>query len=144
VANETVDLAFFDGKTFVLTAVDPSKNYGKLEYADDASAGIAFTLDGVTYAAVEDPSDGYRSCLAHVAVLPADESMATQVSPHNVAGRHVTSRKSYGDNMEICDTVELVDAITGRIVLAFGTDNADDYYPSFVAEWHPEALAANQ
>lgn len=33
--------------------------------------------------------------------------------------------------------------INGQIVLTLGTENTDDYYPSFVCDWQPENLADN-
>jgi len=136
-AEQTVDLNHFVGKQFTLTAVDSSKLY-LVRYSAD-SGGLAFTLDGVTYAAVENPDDGYRSSMDRIAILPSGIEMATPIPPHVVVGRKQTHCE-YG----AAECVELIDVETGKTVIRFGTDNSDDYYPSFVGEFDPTALAANQ
>ncbi len=40
-------------------------------------------------------------------------------------------------------TIQFFDAVTNKLVLEIGTDNADDYYPYCVMDWHPENLAIN-
>ena len=40
--------------------------------------------------------------------------------------------------------LELLDCKTGKTVLEVGTENTDDYYPCFVANWSPENMACNQ
>ena len=41
------------------------------------------------------------------------------------------------------DILELVDVKTEKVVLRVGTANCNDYYPYFVAEFDPTAMAAN-
>jgi len=41
------------------------------------------------------------------------------------------------------DILEIVDIKTGGIVLEVGTANTDDYYPWFVAKFHPEEMCLN-
>ena len=98
---------------------------------------MSFTLDGITYTAVEDPSDGYRSSMRYLIV--SSEPADYLVSPHDVVGT-MRGNDKYG---EVNDVLDLIDAQTGKVVLSVGTANTDDYYPYFVAEWHPENLAAN-
>jgi hypothetical protein len=101
---------------------------------EDAQA-LNFEIDGVVYSAIEDPGDGYRSSMRHLTIGAAD---VTRFAPHRVVGS-MRPRDEYGEN----DVLEFRDIITGGVVLAIGTSNSDDYYPSFVAEWNPENLAAN-
>ena len=42
----------------------------------------------------------------------------------------------YGDS----EVVQLLHAETGKVILEVGTSHADDYYPGFVAEFHPHNL----
>ena len=98
---------------------------------------IRFTLDGVTYTAVEDPDDGYRSSM--------DRIFAEDVVLQNTfAAVRVETRKKaadeYGDKN---DTLELVDVQTGKVVLEVGTDNVEDYYPYFVGTFSPQNMASN-
>jgi hypothetical protein len=98
----------------------------------DAPNVVRFALDGKTYEASEDPSDGYRSMLAEIRV--AERAVATQFEPCQVVARYLD-----GDR----EVLELVDASTGKTVLAVGTENTDDYYPYYVANFTPEAMAVN-
>jgi hypothetical protein len=95
-----------------------------------------FTLDGITYVATEDPDDGYRSSLRTFAV--SAEPTKNAFPPVAVTGR-MKSDTQYESN----HTLQLVDDVTGEVVLEVGTDNVGDYYPGFVAEWRPELLAPN-
>ena len=97
---------------------------------------FSFILDGVTYTAVEDPSDGYRSSMDRLVV--SAEKLVNQFPPCKVLGM---MRPKYGYNDS--DILDLVDAVTGKVVLSVGTDNADDYYPNFTAVWSPENMAIN-
>lgn len=90
-----------------------------------------FRLDGTVYSAVEDPDDGYRSSMNELTVDEAAD-IKNQFPACRVLGRHRTN-----------DVLELIDVATGKVVLEVGTDNTDDYYPSYVASFHPEAMAIN-
>ena len=120
-----------------LDAVDMStekvKKWG--EYFENASV-IRFRLDGKVYTAVEDPSDGYRSSMDKIFV--SDDEIANSFPPCKVLAR-MKGRTEYSNN----ETLECIDCITGKIVLEVGTDNYDDYYPSFVSNFHPENMAVN-
>ena len=104
----------------------------------EACQVMRFRLDGKVYVAVEDPSDGYRSCMNDLAVAD-DATMKNTFSPVKVIGRH-REKGNYG---EADDVLELIDAGTGNLALEVGTVNTDDYYPCFVAAFHPEALTPN-
>lgn len=127
----------------VLDGVDLSeervKTYG--DQFEDVSV-IRFRLDGKVYTAVEDPSDGYRSSMKEIFVEECPISNA--FAPVRVVGRK-KPRSTYGgenDTLEN-DTLELIDVVTGRTVLEAGTNNTDDYYPSFVGVFHPENMVIN-
>ena len=138
--QDTVDLKFFNAKTFTLKAVDTSRTF-PAGYSNEPSNSIVFKLDGAVYAAVEDPSDGYRSSLDRILVLPKRTRLATPlVVPSKVFARHTTRGSYSGD----ADVVEFIDMKTGKVALRIGTDNCDDYYPRFVGEFDPLALAGNQ
>lgn len=111
------------------------KQYG--DHYEDASL-IRFRLDNVVYTAIEDPSDGYRSSMDRLYASPS-EPMRNVFPPVKVVGR-----KRADDTWSKNDTLELFDPETGKIIVEVGTDNTDDYYPSFVSSFHPENMAANQ
>ena len=122
----------------MLDAVDFSseqvKNWGD---QFDACNVIRFRLDSKVYTAIEDPSDGYRSSMRELAV--GDWPMFNVFQPVRVVGRHRTLSK-YGCSS---DVLELIDSGTGKTVIEVGTDNDDDYYPRFVANFQPENMTPN-
>lgn len=107
------------------------------------SRHVAYRLDGLWYVFAEDPSDGYRSSLGSVHVLPDEElpapggsvsrwSPPTVVMIHHSRGRMADSHYNRDENV-----VRAFDESTGLQVLMVGTENTNDYYPSFVAIWNP-------
>ena len=94
--------------------------------------------DGVVYTAVEDPSDGYRSSMEKLFVSPNDD-VRNVFPPCRVLARKKPDDRWGGKN----DTLELIDIATGKVVMEVGTDNSDDYYPSFVSAFWPENMASN-
>ena len=102
---------------------------------DDWSYSIAdvlrFELDGVTYGAVEDPNDGYRSSMAELRVYEGRPAHTFDPVDCQVVYR---SEQGY----ESCDLIEVI--ANGHVVLSVGTGNTNDYYPYFVARWDPTPL----
>lgn len=122
----------------VLDAVDTSTEKVKTwsDYFEDANV-IRFRLDGKVYTAVENPDDGYRSSMDRLYV--ADDPITNVFPPCKVLAR----KKADGD-YERNDTLEFIDVVTGKVVLEVGTDNTDDYYPYFVANFNPQNMAVNR
>ena len=106
----------------------------------EACQVMRFRLDGNVYVAVEDPSDGYRSCMNELTVSE-DATMKNVFEPVKVIGRH--REESTYSSSSTDDVLELIDADSGNVVLEVGTENTDDYYPCFVAAFHPEAMTHN-
>ena len=92
-----------------------------------------FVLDGKTYAATEDPDDGYRSSMDTFDVIEA--KVADRFSPVKVMCT-VDDNQNY--------LLIMTDVKSQLEVLRVGTENTDDYYPWFVAEWLPQNLYVNQ
>lgn len=109
------------------------KTYG--DYYEDCEL-IRFRLNGTIYTAIEDPSDGYRSSLESLIVTPTAEMKNVFPAVQVVARKKAAG---YGTN----DTLEFIDVVTGKVVMEVGTDNSDDYYPSFVGAFFPENMATN-
>lgn len=99
---------------------------------------MRFRLDGVVYVAIEDPDDGYRSSMKEL-TIDGMASMTNTFPPVKVIGRFRAENDSYGG----ADVLELIDAVTGKAIVEVGTDNSDDYYPWFVSNFTPEAMATN-
>ena len=94
---------------------------------------IRFRLDGTVYVAIEDPNDGYRSCMGELKVM--EDATMTNV----FLWTRVIARCSTED-----DILYLVDETTGEVVVEVGTDCSDDYYPYFVANFNPGAMVINK
>jgi hypothetical protein len=121
----------------VLTGVDfgdqTIERYGSLEN----SQVMNFVLDGVTYSAVEDPDDGYRSMMG--SLLVSDVPVKNTFAGVTVMGI-MRGPEQHGDGNDILD---LYDVANAKPVLSVGTDYSDGYYPSFVAVFSPENLHVN-
>lgn len=97
--------------------------------------------------AVEDPIDGYRSCLTELRIVHNPEGIFP-----SQAVAHVTVFG--GDSMfggvgriilppdHVLDTIKFVDH-RNNVWLTLGTDNTDDYYPCFVFSWTPPTASPN-
>lgn len=97
--------------------------------------GIAWAMDNKVYMVFEASNDGYRSSAGPILVAdgPAYDFWDPEYLHRDIVGRHVTK----GDYSGEADILELIDVATGHVWLRVGTDNVDDYYPSFVAVWTP-------
>lgn len=98
---------------------------------------INFVLDGITYTAVEDPEDGYRSCLHRIFV---SDSPVINVFPDVP----VIGKMRESSNYEVNETIEFYDIENGKLILAVGTNNTDDYYPYWVADFNPQDIHYNK
>lgn len=119
----------------VLTGVD----HGFIEVDGEGGNCVSFTLDGVTYTAIEDPDDGYRSYLMDDLDISKKECINT-FPPVAVVCRMVEKDKYW----EECSVLVFEDARTHKQVLAIGTGNTDDYYPYCVMEYYPENFYYNE
>ncbi len=129
--------------THQLTGVELGVRYpeeSRYHPSDEANT-IAFILDGITYVAVENPSDGYRSMLEGLELGTPDLVKNTFDPIAVTASYGAKDNRNTWENRE--EVLEFRDP-TGALILEVGTDNADDYYPSFVANWRPEAIGTGK
>jgi hypothetical protein len=98
---------------------------------------IRFVLDGKSYTACEDDNDGYRSSMKE---LIEGGTVKNVFAPQRV----LCSMRTEGEYGSKDETLVMRDMVTGEVVLEVGTDNTDDYYPSFVADFQPRNMACNQ
>ena len=119
------------------TFIEKIKTYG--DDFEDANA-IRFRLDGRVYTAIEDPSDGYRSSMGSLIVNRKNKKdpMVNVFPPVRVL-----VRKKPSSDYRASDILEFIDIATTKTVLEIGTDNSDDYYPSFVSAFWPEHMLIN-
>ena len=120
----------FAGRSLHLSGVD----FQQSGEAGDAQE-CAFVLDGQTYVAQEDPSDGYRSMLRDIRLAP-ECPVPNRFDPVEV---QCLRDSALGE-----DVIHFIDPETRLRVLSIGTSRSDDYYPSFVAHFSPENLPQNR
>lgn len=134
-----VDLEHFLGEHYFSGASFDSKLEPRYDddpdYGSEERSMMRFTVDGINYEAVEDPDDGYRSSLK--LVRECSENPIKTFTPIPVVGRmRPREETDYNENI----ILQLLNQKTGLVVMEFGTSDSDDYYPGFVAEFHPENL----
>ena len=104
--------------------------------------GVALDLDDITVFVFEDPNDGYRSCATEPMIVK-EPLYAFGCDPDYIRAPVLIRRwtkSEYGDG---ADGVEFIDKRNGKTILLLGTDNVEDYYPSYTCDWRPQNLAEN-
>lgn len=91
-----------------------------------------FKLDGITYEAVCDEDDGYRSYMDDLAIV---DDMPKMFDIPVL----VLFEDPWHD-----DRIEILDNRNKRLVLNVGTKDIDDYYPCYVFDYHPENIFENK
>ena len=118
----------------LLSGVEFGTVLGKGYNSDEAADVIIFILDMITYVAVEDPEDGYRSCMKEIYTV--DTGLINTFQEQFVIG--VMKEDNY------THIIDFIDPITKLPVLSIGTDHTDSYYPYFVGKFCPENMIINQ
>lgn len=138
-----VELESLAGKEYILTGVDTETipNPDSDSYYNHLECGtIRFRLNNTTYVAVEDPRDGYRSCLGSIFTTGKN----TKYNFPGVRIRAEMALERDHEDYQNNNILQLIDLETKLPILQVGTGNWDDYYPCFVANWIPENLIHNQ
>src|SRR6478609_12125401 len=129
--KESIDLKSLVGKHY-LTGVDYGTEAIKHYSMCEDCQVVRFRLDGITYMAVEDPNDGYRSMMRGLFIV--EDEIKNKFRKVLVMG--IMKESGYTTD----DVLQLWDVKSGKLVLQVGTSNTDDYYPSFVGAFYPENL----
>ena len=99
-------------------------------YGNDGS--ISFILDNIIYTVIEDPIDGYRSCIGEILI--------GKIEVKNTFKKvKVFCSINYDEDM-----LTMIDVKTGKTIIEVGTEYSDSYYPSFVNYWKPDNLSLNK
>lgn len=120
-----------------LSGIDMTTEYRDTGYQQENVTVVRFILDGITYVAIEDPDDGYRSFCTELGV--SSDIVTNTFAPQAVIGRMKCQSEYRTSNI-----IEFLDMVTGKVVLELGTENTDDYYPCCIMHWYPENLACNK
>lgn len=123
----------------VLQGVDYNITYTRETWDGSAEdvTGVLFRLDGVSYLAIEDPDDGWRSRCEELVVVET-------IPRHTIPDAQVVCSMMEDSLLERNDVLVVRDSQTGEIVLEVGTMNWDDWYPYCHFEYRPENLACNK
>lgn len=104
---------------------------------------IKFKLDGVTYKALEDPDDGYRSFLKDLITVPEDPEI--KLPDINVKIEYIKYKDCNINFFNFAsDIINIIDSHNNKIIAEIGTKDINDYYPSAVLRWIPENLSINK
>ena len=110
-----------------------------LDYYGADDAEHEFRVDEIIFKVLEDPNDGYRSCLGVIEY--GNQSSAIFFRKPIAKVRIETYDALSRDEDEwsgACQGYRFIDVQTGHVWLEFGTDNTDDYYPYFVFRHTPD------
>jgi len=111
-----------------------------LDYYGADDAEHEFRVDGIIFKVLEDPNDGYRSCLGVIEY--GDQSSAiffrNPIAKIRIETYEDLTREEDSWGNSACQGYRFVDVQTGHVWLEFGTDNTDDYYPFFVFRHTPD------
>lgn len=105
------------------------------EYHDSMQI-VNVVMDGLTYTIHENPDDGYRS-YAEGDIRVSNKKIVNRFQPFEaIAVKRLGG--TYGN-----DVLDIYDLKNGQRIISVGTENSDDYYPSFLAEFMPENIHYN-
>ena len=101
-----------------------------LDYYGADYSSSTFSVNGVVFKVLEDPSDGYRSYLGAIEFTDESDSsfFRTPLGTVRIEAVDEAERRVY----------RLVDTADGHVWLEFGTDYSDDYYPYFIFSHFPK------
>jgi hypothetical protein len=134
-----IDLVGIHLMTGIETGTVKRENWWSKE--EDDCNYVKFRLDGITYMAVEDPDDGYRSMCRNLEVV--DEECRTKLPDILVECKMRDDEHDDIWGTEENDILEFYDTDNKQMFMAVGTGNTNDYYPYFVFEYMPEELSCN-
>lgn len=132
----TVELKSLEGRK-MFSGID-RETVSKQRYRDECDdiEQVTFILDGVTYRAQENPDDGYRSSMEGLEIV--EDAVKNVFAPIEVNVIH--RAKGEGSYSGEDDIIELRRVSDNALILELGTDNIDDYYPSYVCNFTAENL----
>lgn len=95
-------------------------------------------LNGEIWECVEDEDDGYRSALKEINHVNEQGKLIFHRRPFAYVKVVEMIDAKIGEYNHNFNGYQLVDVEDQHVWLVMGTDNTDDYYPSFVFTWTPK------
>lgn len=131
-----MSLQKLNGKKVLFGGVYETTYKIKDEYASQSTGNVTYVLlDGKIYRFREDPSDGYRSHIKDIQQVKRTASMkfSMEHDPQRVFV-HYGKRKSK-DGYSYGNAFDGLTLYRGdpTLLAEFGTDNSDDYYPTYIS-----------
>lgn len=110
-----------------------------LDYYGCDASNHTFKVDNIIFKILEDPDDGYRSCLGAIDYTEEDKKSSTfyrsPISKVNITSYHVLG----GPDEEVIENgYKIIESGTEHCWLVFGTLYHDNYYPSFHFRYFPK------
>lgn len=96
-----------------------------------------FLLDGITYIAIENPDDGYRSYCE-------DLKISEKTPRYTFPGIEVLCSMMENEDCQNNNVLVIRDVANGKTILEVGTKNYDDWYPYCHFSYTPENMVCNQ
>lgn len=121
----------------ILSGVETGVLKRKMYRWEEQCNYIKFTIDGVTYLAIENPDDGYRS-------FTEELDVSEEPCKFNLPNIEVVCKMMEDTYYERNDILQFIDVLSGEEILSVGTGNYDDYYPYCHMEYHPENMYCNR
>ena len=109
----------------------------EVDYFGADGADNTFKIDNIAFKVLEDPNDGYRSCLGVIEYGEQNSSIFFHSSIARVRIEKFHESTEYGHENE---GYRLIDIEDEHVWLEFGTNHYDDYYPMFVFSHFPKAV----
>lgn len=110
-----------------------------LDYYGCDATYHTFKVDNIVFKVLEDPDDGYRSCLGAIDYTEEDKNSIFYKQP---ISKVKISPWSIGDHDEedypVTFGYKIVEEDTGHCWLEFGTQYHDSYYPMFYFQYYPK------
>ena len=121
----------------VLTGIEYGQKIVRQHFCEENCNYVKFTIDGITYMALEDPDDGYRSYMNELEIV---EEPCKIKLPNILVCCHMKGDGEWAKN----DILIFVDIENGKTILEIGTENYDDFYPYCVLNYYPENMSCNE
>ena len=109
----------------------------EVDYYGADGSEHSFKIDNIAFKVLEDPNDGYRSCLGVIEYGEQNNSIFFHSPVARVRIEMFRESTEYGHENE---GYRLVDVEDDHVWLEFGTNHYDDYYPMFVFTHFPKSL----
>lgn len=111
---------------------------------DPSASAFSFCVNGFTFTAIENPEDGYRSSMGELIERPGNHCknrfLAAPLSLRlDGSFPEGAERQALIDAGSAADLISLRYPGVDQEILSVGTEDCDNYYPSFASHFSPQA-----